>query len=495
MTTDVVICNLPKMLGSYLPAAPAILKSVCNYLHLPSKVLDLNLDFLSACQSNGVEMQKLIGILDGSTKDQELQNLIDDLVDSWVDKITVLNPKVIAISLFSYYAQGFARPLISALRHKSKAKIVIGGAGIKISINDVPAFAQELKESDQIDHYIVDDGEVDFFEYLKQCFHLDIAPITDAIEKPFLPDYSDYDIDSYLAWAQHTPDKRIMVPVVGSKGCVRQCDFCEIHQHWKFQQKSAEHLEKEIITILDLVDNPHIHFTDSLVNGSLSEFRRIVKMMQTLRQNHKFTWGGQFIVRESNQFDEEDWRDLAASSFSLAEVGLETGSEILRHQMNKKFSNDAVNFMLQMMDKYGVKCVFLMMVGHPHETEDDFKKTVDMLKHYASYSNKVISSLQLGYAVAVQPGTPLYDNSKELRIMTTKNPVIWMNQNNPTLTYSERLKRRQYLSNVAKDLGYTLAFDEDIAVGEYQHNQEVFAKHIKIMESMIKKPTSSSMIL
>jgi len=491
MNSDVIIVNLPKMLGSYFPAAPAVLKGVCDYLGISSKVLDLNLDFLLACKEKNIEAKDLIGIVDGSIQNKELENLINELVNSWVIKISSLHPKVIAVSLFSYYAQGFAKPLISSLKEKSSASIVIGGSGIKISINDTPLFAEDLKNSNLIDHYIVDDGELPWYDYLNQKFSLGAGLISPEIEKPFLPNYSDYLTDIYLDFAKDTETKKIMVPLVGSKGCVRKCDFCEIHQHWKFQQRSAEHIEKEVRQILDAVDNPHIHFTDSLVNGSLSEFRRIVDMMRRVRQEKKFTWGGQFIARESKYFGEQDWQSMAESSFSQAEVGLETGSERLRYQMNKKFSNDAVDFMLEMMDKYRIQCVFLMMAGHPHETQDDFNQTVSMLEKYARYNKTVISSLQLGYAVAVQPGTPLYDDREQLGIVTTKNPAIWINQNNPTLTYDERLRRRLRLSEVAIDLGYKLAFDEHIAVGEYHHNKTAFRNQIKIVESFLKKHQSS----
>ena len=46
--TNVVIINLPKMLGHYLPAAPALLKGACNFLNVSSQVLDFNLEFIDS---------------------------------------------------------------------------------------------------------------------------------------------------------------------------------------------------------------------------------------------------------------------------------------------------------------------------------------------------------------------------------------------------------------------------------------------------------------
>ena len=46
MNHDVVIVNVPKTEGYYLPAAPAVLKGCCKYLGVSSVTIDLNLDFL-----------------------------------------------------------------------------------------------------------------------------------------------------------------------------------------------------------------------------------------------------------------------------------------------------------------------------------------------------------------------------------------------------------------------------------------------------------------
>lgn len=487
MTNDVVIVNLPKMLGSYFPAAPAILKGICNHIGVRSIVIDLNLDFLMSCRDADVEIQDLVGIIDGAHRDDKLHNHISVQVNAWTKKILAEKPKVVAISLFSYYAQGFARPLIELIKKESPTTtIVIGGSGLKTSLNDAPTFAENLKKTNLIDHYIVDDGEIPWFDFLVNQFDCSLDQ-TNLLVSAIMPDYSDYPTEVYQQFAQDTMMKKIIVPLVGSKGCVRKCDFCEIHQHWKFQQRTAEHIEKEVVHILEKVPDPHIHFTDSLINGSLSEFQRILHMMSRLRKTRSFSWGGQFIAREVDQFGEDMWKLMSESSCNLVEVGVETGSESLRYQMNKKFTNAALDYMMEMMEKYQVRCSLLMFVGHPYETDDDFEQTVKMLERYAPYNKSVVYTLQLGYAMAIQPGTPLYDNRKSIGIVVSKNPTIWINQNNPTLTFDKRLERRTRLSELATDLGYTLAFDNHIALSEYQYNKTAFQNQIKVVESILKK--------
>jgi hypothetical protein len=467
--TDVVIVNLPKMLGSYLPAAPAIFKGACNYLGITSKTIDLNLDFVD------IGSPDLIGITEDAIQDSMIQSQCDQLITQWARKITDISPKILSISVFSYYGQYFAKKLAKEIKEKSNCYIIIGGAGIQHSINSVPTFAINLKNKKIIDEYLVGDGEISWPESVAKYFNIEFN-LKKTLDIPFYPDYSDYELDRYK--------KPIWIPVTGSRGCVRRCDFCEVHQHWRFQQRTAEHIISEIKLILNLVVCPHIHFTDSLVNGSLKEFKKLLLLLVDLQKTHTFTWGGQFIIRNLKEFDEENWKQLGLSGGTNLEIGIETGNEELRFKMNKPFTNADLDYSVECMKKYSIKCVFLFFIGHPLESDDCFDDTLKLLEKYSTYG--VISSVQFGYAMAVQPGTPIYDNKKDYGLITTKNPTIWMSTLNPSLTYQQRLDRRIQASDFAKSLGYSLSFDDHNAVLEMKNNIKMFDVQIGLVERMIK---------
>jgi hypothetical protein len=173
------------------------------------------------------------------------------------------------------------------------------------------------------------------------------------------------------------------------------------------------------------------------------------------------------------------------------EIGVETGSESLRFAMKKPFTNQDLDFVMGNLRQYNISAAFLFMIGHPFETEEDFESTLGMLENYQEYRD--IVSIQLGYAVAIQPGTPLYDQKQHLGLLVSKNPVIWMNQNNPGLTYETRLQRRQQASELAQKLGYRMSFDNDVSLSEMQLNKQKFHNQIKLIEqaskSMIIAPT------
>jgi hypothetical protein len=62
--------------------------------------------------------------------------------------------------------------------------------------------------------------------------------------------------------------------------------------------------------------------------------------------------------------------------------------------------------------------------------------------------------------MSIALGTPIYDQSKKnTDIVLTKDPTIWFNKKNPTLTFAERIARRQLLADKLIELGYQLGFD------------------------------------
>lgn len=469
--TDVVIVNVPKMSINFLPAAPALFKGACNFLNLTSKVIDLNLDYLESGAPD------LVGITEDNIPDVTTSIQCDTLIQEWVKKIISYNPRLLSISVFSYYGQYFTKRLAEEIKKVSNCYIIIGGAGISQSLNSEPQFAINLKNTNTIDDFIVGDGEIAWPTLVAKYFNIKSDILTDKLlDIPYSPDYTDSELDRY--------QRPLLVPVTGSKGCVRQCDFCEVHQHWKFQQRPATGIANEIKLILEYVKSPHLHFTDSLVNGSLSEFKKLIDLLIDLRKEHPFTWGGQFIIRTSKEFNDNDWQKLSASGCTTLSIGVETGNEELRTKMNKKFTNTDLDYSFDCMKKYSIKCVLLLIIGHPLETEECFEDTLALLEKYQSYN--IIKTVQLGYAMSVQPGTPIYDNRADYGLtIYKKNPTIWMSKENPELTYQARFDRRVRASEFAIKLGYTMAFDNQHAINEMHHNIVNSSTQIKIIEKSI----------
>lgn len=503
MSMDVLIINVPKMEPYYLPAAPAFLKGGCNYLSLTSKVIDFNLDYVEYCINHNLRWRTLPREID--SLNEKLLASVAQMIKGWGDNIIKHNPTMLAISIFSYYGHFFVKELLTYLRNNNyNGFVLLGGAGIADSLSAEPKFAKMLISEKLANDYMESTVEAEWVDYLANFFNLEEQPkhynsYRDHLNTPYTADYSDYQFDVYDKWKyisfeanedmSHGASEvgmlnKVILPVRSTIGCVRKCTFCEIHRKWKFSQRSSDHVIKEIKELVSKCDNPFIHFTDSLVNGNMTEFAKIVKgLVEIKNQGKKFCWGGQFIVRAPSEMPEPIWKMLGMSNCSNLAVGIETGSDSLRQEMKKGFTNKDLDYNLEMMEKYGVTCIFLLFIGYPSETLEQFQETLDMFTRYKKYANTVIKNVELNYTMQVSVGTPVFDDMTEkLGLKLTWDSALWWSTNNPTLTFKERVRRRILLQEHLQKLGFNPTVEKEAELTELLHNYKVYKRVINIVD-------------
>jgi radical SAM superfamily enzyme YgiQ (UPF0313 family) len=106
-----------------------------------------------------------------------------------------------------------------------------------------------------------------------------------------------------------------------------------------------------------------------------------------------------------------------------------------------------------------MNCYFLMIVGYPTETKQDFEKTIQKFKEYQKYAlDGTIHGINLGSTASIDEGTPLWHNMNELNLDPDKQNIgyNWRSLNNPSLTLLERIRRRIVLQETLMDLGYKI---------------------------------------
>lgn len=467
----VIICNVPKLEPFYLSPTLALLKGACNFAGIDSLAIDHNIDFVNRCKEHGIDYQlAMTSVTEHAITDEKFKKVSHELISTWAIDLVSLQPELIAISIFSWYSQYFARELATEIKRLNPSiKIIIGGAGITDSITTGPRFAKELQKNSIVDYYIEGDAEVAWLVFLSEFFDLDIPEhsITtgNSLNISYLPDYSDFDIDCYNKF--RTTEGFLWLPVTGSRGCVRNCSFCEIPARWKFVQKHADTVRREIASALTVADQLHIHFTDSLVNGSLSEFNKILDNLIELQSFNTFSWGGQYIIRQGKV---ENWEKMKKSGCRMLEIGMETGSDSLRYEMDKRFKNTDLIHALDMMKQHDIRCVLLMFCGYPTETLAQFNETLALFDQMQCYAGSSIRAVQLNFSFCVFEDTPLYNGRNAIQLQLTEDPAQWVCGTNPELTFMERTRRRLVTQEHLEDLGFSMASNTKEALVELVTN-------------------------
>jgi tRNA A37 methylthiotransferase MiaB len=466
MYNSVALVALPRQDLIRPPGALPILASICEQAQIDYSVWDFNLWLKKNCNEKlwypiDINWMKIDSTLEVN-KPWFLH--FKEMLEQYVDLLVASNPDLICISVFTDHSAHCAWEMIHEIRKKTNAKILIGGTGVtaKMPLTQFMPMCKVLLEEKLIDFYIYGEGEINLLRVLQHDLdhpginNLDAVQIEDLNQLP-CPSYAKISPNDYLYINEPS------ITVNNSRGCVRACTYCDVAHYWpKFRFKDGTKVANELFDIWKETGVKSFEFSDSLINGSIKEFKKLNQRLIELRHNHpefKINYKGQFICRAAVQFKEQDYKHMAEAGCDYIYVGVETFSESVRMSMAKKFDNSALDFHLKMTAKYGIRNVFLMLVGYPTETLDDHKFNLDTLKRYQHYAQAgVIEMITFGFTASILDNTPLFHMQEQLEIVPEfddfKNISNWVSLKNPTLTYKERVRRWVDLTESANDLGY-----------------------------------------
>jgi radical SAM superfamily enzyme YgiQ (UPF0313 family) len=472
---DLVIISVPGVVSRLPPAAPALLKASVESAGFSCRTIDYSIRlYQEDVDIDALETYFSTGL------NTECKPVAEKIIETWVKDLLSFNPRYIGISVFTYQNRIATELFCQAIRKVSDAKIVLGGQGLSDGgIEGACGFGKKMTDKNLADFYIRSEGEVSLVELLKNNTTYpgvnsnSFKQIDDLDSLPF-PNYDDYEIDQY---------KSPILPITGSRGCVRSCSFCDIHEHWKYRYRSGQSMADEIIYLNQRYSVNNFNFTDSLINGNLREFKKFTKILAEYNSNRtqKITWNSQFIVRSDKEVNEEYWKDAANSGAKNLYIGVETGSDSVRHHMNKKFNNQDLDYTMKMLEKYKITCTFLMIVGYPTETDQDFQETLDMFTKYKYLAPHIIVDINVGSTMSILPGTPLYYQADELNLELDKYENNWVALDNPDLTLDKRLERRAKLKQHLLDSGYHLRRDSTEHMMQILDNKkEMFKKRLEL---------------
>lgn len=442
---------MPKIGLNNPPMAPAILQAIAKDLGCDTKVLDINLSFQKHFSENSSILY------DWCELEQPLSQSQIALVQKFTETLNleeIFSADIIGISVFSMHSFAYTDWFLKTYREQIKGKIVIGGSGASVMDYGKIKYEQNL-----VDYYVVNEGELAWKAILMNNLpHQGVngpnPGLANFDDVPF-PDYSGYELDEYI----NSKTSGRTIGVEGSRGCVRDCTFCDIKNFWnKYKFKDGVSLAQELIELKNKFSVKHFFFNDSLVNGSDKAFRDFIKTLAEYNStaDDKVVWSGYYIIKRKGTYKEQDWINLRNSGAKSLYIGIESGSEKVRDHMKKKFSNDDIRDAMKNIQRYGIRCTWLMIVGYPTESEDDFNQTLDLLREFQPMAlDRTIDTVALGMTLGIIPGSPLDSMKDELNITSQFSSnisgVIWSNENSDFRT---RVLRRITAEKLVRELGY-----------------------------------------
>ena len=454
---DMLIAIVPKINPDAPTVGPAVLKSHLIAEGFTCEVVDFNVKLFTELKKKGKEnyyfKDDYVFITrsnspkvhpDFVTFCKEFEYVFLD----WIEFIKEKNPKFLGLSLLSYFSVSAAMKIGELMReHLPHIKIVWGGSGLDFGV-------QTFKEMNYMDHYINGDGENSIVELLKGNLSYrgidkwESNQIRD-LDSVLLPNYDDINWEEY-----HQIDYfKKPVYITGSRGCVKRCTFCNVYDIWPdYLFRTGESIAKEIIFVKEKYDRYNFKFTDSLINGSMKAFNGLLtELIEYRKTNTDFAWQSQWIIRSKSLIPENDlkhYERMKNSGCNWLDIGLESFSQHVRFHMGKKITDTDVWWCLELLQRFQIPHVLLMIVGYPTETEEDHQYTLQSVRKIFEMGWNKYTKFSFSNTLMLDQSQPLYkliENDLEYHHST----IDWKYKDNDLTT---RIRRFNEINDLIKEL-------------------------------------------
>jgi anaerobic magnesium-protoporphyrin IX monomethyl ester cyclase len=411
--TKLLLLLLPEWATMFPPFNMARLSAVAKGAGYESKCIDLNVKAFNYMKYNdncGLDYSPWEGAREwkwvGQNYYEDLHERLEPLFTSYIEQIVEYAPDVIGFT--TYYCNYEPTSWMASALKKvlPNAVFVLGGSDAHKELRDInPAF-----------NYIVrGEGEgiiLDILDNVEKGIRFDEMQILQQPEGERLnisgfptPDYSHFDFNEY-----QIPNG---VNSELSRGCVAKCTFCEETHFWKYRQRQALDILTELRYLYYEKGTDVVWFIDSLVNGNLSELMGFCKGV--IAAGMKIHWTG--YCRCDGRMDLEFYQMLADSGCAMLNYGIESGSQKVLDDMDKKVTVAEMEQNFRDGAKVGVAAFTNWIVGFPTEQYQDFADTLTFLWRNR---NMNIISISPGFGFGLGMNTVAGQNTAKFNILDHK---------------------------------------------------------------------------
>lgn len=173
-----------------------------------------------------------------------------------------------------------------------------------------------------------------------------------------------------------------MTKIVGvrtSISCMNRCAFCNFpYLQGKYQSLDIPLIKEELDQLSSLEMVSRIYFFDDTLNFPVLRFKEFLDML--IDNNYRFKWS---CFLRCQYIDEEIVRKMKLSGCESVFLGIESGSQTILDNMNKRVNVEDLKRGIKLLKKYKILIFASFIRGFPGETIDTCKKTDEFIEETA----------------------------------------------------------------------------------------------------------------
>ncbi len=170
------------------------------------------------------------------------------------------------------------------------------------------------------------------------------------------------------------PRKMVMVRTVIS--CPFACSFCSFPSHagaYRYLEEELFFRELDQIAKIDTINS--VTFIDDTFNVPKKRFRNILNTF--IEKDYDFEWNCNYRCQYAT---EEDVIKMKQAGCVGVFLGIESGSDAILKNMNKKSRAVQYKKGIELLKKHGILTYASFIVGFPGETEETIRETIELIE-------------------------------------------------------------------------------------------------------------------
>ncbi len=379
----------------------------------------------STSRYGGLRIPSGIGYIAQSLQDNQIEYEYVDMRIGYserylIKKINAFRPQLIGVSMITLEYQKTYDLLNRLKTMYPDIKIVVGGHHITILKEEV------LKDCTAIDLGVVHDGEYTIIDICKGELRVEEIPgliyrsksgdIISTGNRPLEVNLDNYSFPKYEKFKMR--DYSNQIPIHSSRGCVGQCTFCPNKVLGRrFRKRSVVNFVDEIeywykrgykqFAIDDdnftLIKERVMAICDEIENRNLSDL--MIRCSNGIR---------------ADRVDREMLQRMMDIGVREVGFGVDGGNDKTLKNLKKGESFEVIDNAVRLACELGLDVKAFIIVGTPHETEQDILDSIEFAKKYP------IARVNFNNAIPY-PGTEMYEYVKENNLFIVP-PEVYLNE-------------------------------------------------------------------
>ena len=316
----------------------------------------------------------------------------------------------------SFYVKDLV-PVIDAIRRKTQAIIVLGGAAVSV-------MPEELLRYTGASLAVTGDGEAVFttlLERLSGNLSLRDLPGISWIEddrfkvnaSPSLTDNYHCSTPDFHHWidVKNYRSKMATVPLQTKLGCHFKCTYCTYRkiEGSKYRLSNPEEVVNTISRLTSMGFR-HIEFVDNVFNSPYDHAISICELLGEVKHNASL----QSLEMNPLFIDDEIMAAMERAGFSGIGITVESASDEVLTGLGKGFTSGHVYRAAEVIQRHNIPCMWIFMMGGPNETEETVAETLKFAQTHIRPQDAAF----FGLGIRIYPGTGLESLSRQQGLLS-----------------------------------------------------------------------------